>query len=347
MRLINKAAILVFFLIPLVSCMAASFQDVKTSDHYNGKLFFNPTLEKQFSPSFSDIVDMIKQGRAAWPNSIENTVIPEVPENIGSDEIAITFINHATFLIQFRGLNILTDPIWSTRASPFSWAGPKRIRSPGVQINELPHIDVIVISHNHYDHLDITTLKELNNRFSPTVLVPIGDKGLIESAGIMEVYELDWWESIEIAETEFTFTPAQHSSSRYLFDKDRSLWGSFFISRDGRSVYFGGDTGYSTHYIEIKNRLSSPDVALLGIGSYAPRFFMKPIHMNPAEAVQAHKDMGATISIGMHFGTFQLSSERIEEPLEDLKTALIQEEIQKDKFIVIQEGETLIYGGKH
>ncbi len=315
------------------------------SDHFDGKKFFNPTLAEQFSPGFSDVFEMMKEGRAKWPQTVENRGIPKLNENLGPDAVALTFVNHATFLVQLPGLNILTDPVWSMRASPISWVGPKRVRAPGIKLEDLPKIDVIVISHNHYDHLDTKTLKKLNELFSPRVIVPVGDKGLIESIGIKNVQELDWWESVEIKDDiQITFAPTQHSSARGLFDRDRSLWGSYFVQNTKRSVYFGGDAGYSTHYAEIKNRLGSPDIALLGIGSYAPRGFMRPVHMDPAEAVIAHKDLGAKSSIGMHFGTFQLSAEAFEEPEVKLKEALKDQGLPQDTFITLHEGETKIYG---
>jgi L-ascorbate metabolism protein UlaG (beta-lactamase superfamily) len=313
-------------------------------NHFNGKKFYNPTLAKQFSPGLSDVFGMVTEGRAKWPEHVENRGVPRLNEQLGPADIALTFVNHASFLIQLPRLNILTDPVWSTRVSPIGWVGPKRVRDPGVKLEQLPKIDVIVISHNHYDHLDIETLKILNKRFAPKVLCAVGDKALIESIGIRNVCELDWWESVEInPDTRITFTPTQHSSGRSLFDRDRSLWGSYFIRYQGRSVYFGGDAGYSTHYTDIKERVGSPDIALLGIGAYAPRWFMKPVHMNPTEAIIAHRDLGARLSIGMHFGTFQLAAEGFDQPQSDLKEALQSAGMSPDSFITLHEGETRVY----
>jgi L-ascorbate metabolism protein UlaG (beta-lactamase superfamily) len=321
--------------------------DRELSDHFNGKKYFNPTLEEQFSPGISDIYKMAKEGRPKWPEGVANLGTPRLKENLGTSDVSITFINHATFLIQTPNLNILTDPVWSKRVSPVNWFGPKRVRQAGVEIEDLPEIDVIVISHNHYDHLDIETLKRINELFDPTVIVPIGDKELIESIGIRNVHELDWWESVLInSETRITFTPSQHSSARGLFDKDESLWGSYFIQHRERSIYFGGDGGYSTHFADIRKRMGAPEIALLGIGAYAPRSFMKVIHMEPAEAVVAHKDLGATVSIGMHFGTFQLASEGFDQPIDDLNSALEKESISRASFIILLEGETKIFIAK-
>lgn len=338
----SRTTIFGFFLFQLFGC--SSVHEKPVSDHYNGKKFFNPTLDEQFSPGLSDIYNMAREGRPKWPKEVENLGTPQLDATLGPQDLALTFVNHATFLIQTPELNILTDPVWSKRASPISWFGPKRVRKPGVELEDLPRIDVILISHNHYDHLDIETLKKLNERFSPKVIVPVGDKDLIESIGIKNVEELDWWESIQADDnTKITFTPAQHSSARGLFDRDKSLWGSFYIQHQKRSVYFGGDGGYSTHFADIKNRIGPPEIAIIGIGAYLPSFFMKAIHTSPAEAVMAHKDLAATQSIGMHYGTFQLASEGFEQPKEDLRAAMEKESIAEDSFITLQEGETKVY----
>jgi L-ascorbate metabolism protein UlaG (beta-lactamase superfamily) len=314
------------------------------SDHYNGSRFFNPTLLKPFSPGFSDFIKMAREERPAWPDHVDNEGVHRFNEELEPGDFAVTFVNHATFLLQTSDLNILTDPVWSERASPFSWVGPKRVRQPGVRIDDLPRIDVILISHNHYDHLDVETLKKLNERFSPTVIVPFGDKDLVESIGLKKVFELDWWESIQSSPvTSITFTPSQHDTARGLRDRDKSLWGSYFIRNGDGSIYFGGDGGYSTHFVDIRKRMGSPKIALLGIGAYAPQFFMKPIHMNPAEAVAAHNDLGATVSIGMHFGTFHLSSEKFEQPTQDLADALYKMGVSQSSFITIPEGETKVF----
>lgn len=315
--------------------------DYPLSDHFDGRRFINPTLPEQISPGMSDIVRMIREGRAEWPGNLENTGVPQLDAELGQVGMALTFVNHATFLIQLPGINILTDPVWSDRASPVSWLGPRRIRPPGVDFDALPDIDVVLISHNHYDHLDLATLRRLNERFAPTFLVPLGNGSQLESIGISTVHEMDWYDSYDAASgTGIIFTPSQHSSGRGLFDRGRSLWGSFFVRRRDRSVFFGGDGGYSSQFIEIRERLGAPEIALLGIGSYEPRWFMRPLHKNPAEAVQAHLDLGARLSIGMHIGTFQLSAETYEQPLEELAAALEREGVASDRFITLPEGET-------
>jgi L-ascorbate metabolism protein UlaG (beta-lactamase superfamily) len=314
------------------------------SDHFDGKRFYNPTLPKNFS-AVTGAYKVIFEKRGWWPSFVRNEALPRMPETLGRSDIAVTFVNHATFLIQAPGVNILTDPVWSKRASPFQWIGPRRVRQPGLKLEDLPNIDLILISHNHYDHLDIEALKKLNERFKPKVCVAEGDKELVESTGLRDVTELDWWQGAQISsQIKVTFAPTQHFSARGLFDRQRSLWGSYMIRCLGHLIYFGGDSGYSTHFSEIKNRLGSPDVAFLGIGAYEPRWFMRPMHMNPAEAVKAHVDLGSKQSIGMHMGTFRMSTEAIDQPQVDLKMALLKAGIPESKFLTLHEGETRIYG---
>ena len=284
---------------------------------------------------------MIFEKRSPWPASVENRGIPRLSEKPAPDEIAVTFVNHSTFLIQLDGLNILTDPIWSKRASPLRLIGPARVREPGVRFSDLPEIHFVLLSHNHYDHLDVETLKAISRRFDPVVLVAVGDKQLVESTGLKRVHEFDWWEEIQIhSGFKITFTPAQHFAARSLFDRQSSLWGGYMIQNAERRIYFGGDSGYSCHFSDIKRKLGAPDIAMLGIGAYEPRWFMKPMHMNPAEAVKAHIDIGARQSIGMHFGTFHMSAESIDQPLTELKAALLKAGIPESRFTTLHEGET-------
>jgi L-ascorbate metabolism protein UlaG (beta-lactamase superfamily) len=317
---------------------------IPRSDHFDGNRFFNPTLPKGFAVSYRSALRMAREPRSRWPAWVENKGVHRLNETRAVDEVAVTFVNHATFVIQTGGITILTDPVWSERTSPLRRIGPKRVRKPGVAFEELPRVDIILLSHNHYDHLDIATLTQLRQSFDPIVLAAAGDARLVGPLGFKDMRELDWWDEIEFNETlKVTFVPAQHFSARGLLDRQRSLWGSYMIESRGRRVYFGGDTGYSTHFSDIRTRLGSPDIAMLGIGSYEPRWFMKPMHMNPAEAVCAHRDLGSRQSIGMHFGTFQLSAEAIDQPQTDLKRALLEGGIPESEFVTLHEGETRIY----
>jgi L-ascorbate metabolism protein UlaG (beta-lactamase superfamily) len=314
------------------------------SDHFDGDHFFNPTLPKASAPSRRSVIKMLLEPRSRWPAWVENKGISQLKETLGTDDVAITFVNHATFLIQTCGITILTDPVWSERASPFRWVGPKRVRNPGVKFHDLPKIDVILLSHNHYDHMDIATLRQLGQRFAPTAFAAAGDARLVGHLGFKDVHELDWWDEIQLNDAlKITFVPAQHFSARGIFDRQKSLWGGYVIESDTRRIYFAGDSGYSPHFSDIKSRLGPPDIAILGIGAYEPRWFMKPVHMNPAEAVRAHRDLGSKQSVGMHFGTFQLTTEGIDQPLTDLRRALAESGVPASEFITLHEGETRIY----
>jgi L-ascorbate metabolism protein UlaG (beta-lactamase superfamily) len=316
----------------------------RPSDHFDGKRFFNPTLPHGFQHSRRTVIKMMREPRAPWPAWVENKGVPRLDAPLGDGEIAITFVNHATFLIQTRGATLLTDPVWSERASPFRRVGPRRVRHPGVAFKDLPRIDVVLLSHNHYDHLDVATLARLRQRFGPTVLAAAGDGRLLAPLGFPRLHELDWWDEVRVDDAlKITFVPAQHFSARGLFDRRRSLWGGYVIAAGGRRIYFGGDTGYSRHFADIRARLGAPDVALIGIGAYEPRWFMQPVHMNPAEAVRAHRDLGARASIGMHFGTFQLTAEAIDAPQAELKRALADGGLAESEFVTLHEGETRVY----
>lgn len=316
----------------------------KKSDHFDGRRFFNPTLPKDYEPSRRSVLKMMREPRSRWPAWIDNKGVPRLDATLGPDDVAITFVNHATFLIQTGGMTILTDPVWSERVSPFRRIGPKRVRHPGVAFADLPRIDLVLLSHNHYDHLDVATLARLRTSFAPTVLAAAGDGRLLTPLGFERVHELDWWDERQFGDTlKVTFVPAQHFSARGLFDRRKSLWGGYVIESRGRSVYFGGDSGYASHFADIKTRLGSPDIAMLGIGAYEPRWFMQPIHMNPAEAVRAHRDLGSRHSIGMHFGTFQLTAEAIDQPQADLARALAESGVPHSEFVTLHEGETRIY----
>jgi L-ascorbate metabolism protein UlaG (beta-lactamase superfamily) len=313
------------------------------SDHYKGKTFFNPTLEDDHG-----LWDTVKMGVSLrfkkWPHSVENRPALNLNCALTSDQAAITFVNHATVLIQLPGLNILTDPVWSERASPFQWAGPRRVRKPGIDFDALPRIDIVLLSHNHYDHMDLATLKKLEKRFSPRVFVPLGNKELLNSEGIGNVIEMDWWQTSAMdTNTKITFTPTQHFSSRGLLDRNATLWGSFMIESNGHRIYFGGDAAYSSHFKEINRRLGPPDIALIPIGAYEPRWFMKAFHMNPEEAVRAHIDLQSQQSVGIHFGTFQLTEEEIDAPVKDLSAAIASNKLDPKTFVTLGEGVTTIY----
>lgn len=258
--------------------------------------------------------------------------------------MAVTFINHATVLIQLPGLNVLTDPVWSRRVSPLSWLGPRRVRAPGVRFEELPRIDVVLVSHNHYDHLDKSTIKRLADRFNPRVFVALGDGDLVKSWGVRQVSQLDWENEVRLnSETHVRFTPCQHWSGRSLTDRRRSLWGGYLLTHAGRRIYFGGDAGYSDTYKELRRRFGAMDFSFLPIGAYEPRWFMRDMHMDPTDAVRAHLDLESRRSIGIHFGTWRLTDEGIDEPVLELARAREAQGLDADEFGVLDNGETLLH----
>ena len=229
------------------------------------------------------------------------------------------WIGHSTFLINNGDLTILTDPIFSERASPLTFAGPKRLIKPVIKIKDLPKVDVITISHNHYDHLDVNSLRKIQKKFpNVKILVPKGDLKLLKNYNLNNGFEFLWWEEITLNNTKFIFTPAQHWSARGLRDRNKSLWGSWFIKNEDKNIFHAGDTGYSDDFIEIRNRLGAVDFAMIPIGAYDPQWFMSYSHVNPEEALSIAKDLDAKKSIGMHWGTFILTDEPVLEPRERL-----------------------------
>ncbi len=247
------------------------------------------------------------------------TVSPELEILLNPGEAQVTWIGHSTFLLQVGGLNILTDPIFSDRASPVSFAGPQRTTPPAMTIEQLPHIDIVLISHSHYDHLDKPSVKALNARQSdnpPSYYVPLRLKPWFTKRGIGKVTELDWWDSVKIGNTTLHAVPVQHWSSRTPFDRNKTLWAGFLVDSPVLRVLFVGDSGYSDDFKTIARRLGKVNVALVPIGAYDPRWIMKSSHMNPEEALQVVKDVGATRAIGMHWGTFALTNEPMAEPAE-------------------------------
>jgi L-ascorbate metabolism protein UlaG (beta-lactamase superfamily) len=306
------------------------------SDHFDGRRFFNPNGAN--GQPFWRVPSLLLTPRTRWPSQI--SVEPRRPPNPGPNEVVVTFVGHATFLIQVGTTSVLIDPVYSRRASPVSFAGPHRARAPGVRFDDLPTISLLLLSHNHYDHCDLATLQLLEQRFHPPAVTPLGNGRLLRSAGFRQVEELDWWETAGATPLPITLTPAQHFSARGPFDRNRALWGGFLIEAGGLRILHAGDSGYGRHFREIGARLGPIDLALLPIGAYEPRWFMKDIHMNPAEAVQAYLDLAARQSIAMHFGTFQLTPEGIDEPVRELAKALQERGVAAERFRAVEAGES-------
>ena len=260
-----------------------------------------------------------------------------------------TWIGHATVLVQSGGLNVLTDPVFSERASPVPFAGPARAQPPGVPMAELPAIDVVLISHNHYDHLDEESVRELDRRGQGRTLflAPLGLKAWFAGLGITHVVELDWWQLHHHAGVDFQLVPVQHWSARGLGDRNRTLWGGWAVFAPDLRWYFSGDTGYSALFQQTREKLAARmrdgtlfDLALLAIGAYEPRWFMSAQHMNPAEAVQAHQDLAARRSLGIHWGTFALTDEALDQPPRDLAIARAAQGVKEEDFFLLPIGGT-------
>jgi N-acyl-phosphatidylethanolamine-hydrolysing phospholipase D len=254
----------------------------------------------------------------------------------------LTWIGHASFLFQYQGLNLLTDPVFSERCSPLSFAGPKRYTPAALTVDELPDIQVVLISHNHYDHLDRQSVLDLYRRFGDalTFLVPSGVANWFAKEGIHNVIERGWWQSHQLPQAEAFFVPAQHFSGRSLRDRNASLWGGWWLAFDDFRLYFAGDTGYGGVFSTIHEVLGAPDLALLPIGAYAPRWMMQGVHVDPFDAVQIHCDLEAKQSVAMHWGTFVLTDEPMDEPPLRLRQALAEKHLPQESFAVMRHGES-------
>ncbi len=300
-------------------------------------------LENQ-SHGFADILKWVfNRKKAIWPKWINSNPGPAPVYRVTGPEVRITFVNHSTLLIQADGMNILTDPIWSDRAGPLSFVGAKRVRAPGIEFEELSPVDAVLVSHNHYDHMDIRTLRALDKKYSPLFLVGLGNREFLEKKGLKRVEELDWWEKTSLSNGRYVFfVPAQHFSGRTPWNIDKSLWGGFVIESSGGHIYFAGDTGFGKFIEQLHENFADIRVALLPIGAFEPRWFMSPIHMDPGDAVRAHQILKSGLSIGIHIGTFHLADEGINAPVEQLEKNLRENGLDKGEFIILEPGETAL-----
>jgi L-ascorbate metabolism protein UlaG (beta-lactamase superfamily) len=307
------------------------------SDHFNGKTFFNPGGQ-----SVRGLLDVLKwkmSSRATpWPANI--VVVPQPVPTAPDAGVSATWVGHATFVLRTAEAVILTDPVFSAVAGPGGVLGPRRAMDPGVGFEALPRVDLVLLSHDHYDHCDVPTLRRLARRDDPLVVAPLGHRALLARAGMKRIVELDWWQTLAASTgLEVTLVPSRHWSRRTPWGTNKRLWGGFMVRTAGRLVYFVGDSGYDPAlFVEIGRRCGAPDLAMIPIGAYEPRWFMASAHMNPEEAVRVHRDVGAQCSIAMHWGTFQLTDEGREDPVRALGAA----RGAADDFRVLEPGASLI-----
>lgn len=301
--------------------------------HFDGRRFYNPD-----APQARGFLEALRWKLTSRPEPSPGSVLDVEqtipPRNVEDSQIRITLVNHSTVLIQRAGFNLLTDPIWSERASPLSWIGPKRRRKPGVRLEDLPPIDAVLVSHNHYDHLDLPTLRHLAARGGCTFVVAARGAHLLRSEKIEPVSELDWGDSLNISGVSIHSVPALHFSARGILDRNKTLWCGYVVKHADQLVYFAGDTGFGNHFAQIRERFGPPNLALLPIGAYEPRWFMSPVHMSPEEAVKAHTILDAKRSIAIHHGTFQLADEAIDSPQKQLHACR-----HDDSFMILKNGQ--------
>jgi len=312
------------------------------SDHFDGVRFFN--LDRIHTDrSIGDLLRWkLRETSARWPASVPGAqAVPD--ERVAG--LRVTMVGHATVLIQSGSLNVLTDPVWSQRSSPFRFVGPKRVMAPGIALADLPPIDVVLLSHNHYDHLDVATLRCLHAVHRPLIIAPLGNDAIVRRAvPEARVVAGDWWERVALpGGAEATIVPAYHWSARGTGDRRMALWGGFMLRTSAGLVYFSGDTGYGTGNIfrEMHTRFGPPDIALIPIGAYAPRWFMCNQHVDPAEAVRIMEDLEAAQCMGIHWGVFQLTDEPREEPVALLRAAMLQRHLDARRFVAAEPGDVM------
>lgn len=338
------------WVLPRTLCRAGEWHGPVT-DHFDGVCFYNPETDRALhDPGAGSLVRWAsrRHEKGEYPLVKKNAHSPELSGHLEDREVEVTMINHSTMLIRFRGLTVLTDPVWSDYTSPVQFAGPKRTRPVGMAWEDLPRVDVCLLSHDHYDHFDVDTLKRLAERDHPLFIVPLGLKSLLEyhcGKGV-RVAEKDWWETVTLPDgMQVTLTPAHHWSRRYRTTDTarRSLWCGFYLSGQGRpSLYYAGDTARCSWFKHIRRRLGAPDMALLPIGAYRPDWIRR-FHQGPDEAVQTMEDLGSPQAVACHFGTWQLANEGYQETIDNLRETLRQRGIPQERFRVLDNGETYLY----
>jgi L-ascorbate metabolism protein UlaG (beta-lactamase superfamily) len=313
------------------------------SDHFDGERFFD--RDGMPPKKLSEVLrwQFGERQRATWPDWVANDHADKPPPRVEGGKVRLSFVGHASWLIQTAGLNILVDPVWSMRASPVSFAGPKRHNDPGIAFDALPKIDVVLVSHGHYDHLDLPTLSRLAAKFAPRVVTPLGnDLVMREADDAIKAEGFDWKDRVELGnDVAVTLVPTRHWSARGLFDRNKTLWASFVLETPVGKLYIVCDSGYGegAHFRKVAEAHGPLRLAILPIGAYEPRWFMRDQHMNPEDAVKALADCGAAQALGHHWGTFQLTDEAINAPVIALGEALDQAKVPREKFAALKPGQ--------
>ena len=320
--------------------------DGPASDHFDGLHFFDPdgSPPKALREVWRWQFDRGRQ-RAKWPVWVPSPYSDRPPARVDGEKVRLSFVGHASWLIQTAGLNILIDPVWSERVSPVRFAGPKRHNDPGIAFEALPRINTVLVSHGHYDHLDIATLSKLASKFSPQVITPLGNDITMRKAdAAIKAEAFDWHDRVELGNgVAVTLVPTRHWSARGMFDRNRALWASFVLETPVGKVYIVCDSGYGDgrHFRKVAEAHGPLRLAILPIGAYEPRWFMQDQHMNPSDAVKALADCGAAQALAHHHGTFQLTDEAIDAPEIALGEALDEAKVPREKFAVLKPGQVV------
>lgn len=320
------------------------------SDHFNGRHFHDFFIQKPPKRTVGQILELdlgvtffIKLIFSHWQKRSLPQGLATPPQRVEGSEIIVTFINHSTLLIQTEGLNILTDPVWSERASPFPFLGPKRYMGAGVSIQALPPVDIILLSHNHYDHMDLSALRKIVKMSSPTIYTTLGNREYLKQNDVFGAVDMDWGDTVEFHDDiSITCVPANHFSGRGLTDRNNTLWAGFVINTHHGNIYFAGDTGFGSFSQQVKKMYPEGfRLAFLPIGAFEPRNFMRPMHMDPRDAVEVYKKLSVKRAIPIHFGTFQLAFDKQDEPVETLRRVLDEDGNKDVRFDVLFNGQSV------
>jgi L-ascorbate metabolism protein UlaG (beta-lactamase superfamily) len=336
---------MVFFILKFHTILGSA--DLASSlNHYTAAGFKNPYSsyhERSFFDIFKWMIwDRINGKRPFHPDKYDFGKIDNNGEFLrkNHDKFTVTWVGHSTLLIQIKGVNILTDPIWSDRASPFSFAGPKRYTKPGISLNNLPQINIILISHSHYDHFDLQTIDHFGDKVF--YLIPLGMGKYLDALNITHYREMDWWDHFVYNGVDFYCTPAQHESGRFDNDDNKTLWCGWVAKNKTDNIYFAGDTGYFAGFKEIGRKYGPFNVAALPIGAYLPRWFMSPVHIGPSEAIDAMNDLNAKNMLAIHWGTFDLADEPLDDPPKTLNFLVEKRNLDKKRYWIFKFGETRV-----